>query len=127
LRLLLDSNALYWWAREAPALSAAARKAIKSTDAEVFVSAVTPWELAIKHASGKLDCGTLLDSFPEYLREQEFTALEVAVEDGIRAAALPNHHRDPFDRMLVAQAQAKSLWIVSSDSIFEHYGVRRIW
>jgi PIN domain nuclease of toxin-antitoxin system len=93
----------------------------------VFVSVVTPWELAIKHALAKLTCGPLLDRFADYLKEQGFVSLEIGIDHAIRAGSLPYHHRDPFDRMLVAQAQAESLAIVSSDEIFEHYGIRRIW
>ncbi len=83
--------------------------------------------MSIKYALGKLNCGPLLDRFSEYMLEEGFVTIDIGIDHAIRAGSLPSHHRDPFDRMLVAQAQAESLWIVSSDEIFEHYGVRRIW
>ena len=91
------------------------------------MSVVTPWELAIKNGLGKLNCGALLDEFDFYVLEQGFLVLPIEIQHAIRTGALPHHHRDPFDRMLVAQAQTEGLAIVSSDPIFEHYGVPRVW
>jgi PIN domain nuclease of toxin-antitoxin system len=100
---------------------------IGAPDAEVFVSVAAVWELAIKTRLGKLDAQSLLDSAEERFRTANFAALSITFEHAIRAGALPMHHKDPFDRMLVAQAQAENLAVVSSDPIFGHYGVRRLW
>jgi len=100
---------------------------IGAPDAEVFVSVAAVWELAIKTGIGKLDAQALLDGAEERFRAAGFAALGITVEHAIRAGALPMHHKDPFDRMLVAQAQAENLAVVSSDPIFDHYGVRRLW
>ena len=104
-----------------------ARTAIRDGENEVYVSAASVWEIAIKHALGKLPAGPLLDHASELLREQTFEELPVTVAHGVRAGALPLHHKDPFDRMLAAQAQAENLVIVSSDRVFDAYGIRRMW
>jgi PIN domain nuclease of toxin-antitoxin system len=127
VRLLLDAQALLWWFQGDERLSKSARRVIGAPGAEVFVSVAAVWELAIKARLGKLDAQSLLDSAEERLRDAGFGALNITVEHAIRAGALPTHHKDPFDRMLVAQAQAENLAIVSSDPVFDHYGVRRLW
>ena len=85
------------------------------------------WELAIKTRIGKLQVEPVLNTWSEMLETQGFAQLEITSEHAIRAGLLPLHHRDPFDRMLVAQAQATGWPIISADSIFDRYGVRRIW
>lgn len=127
MRLLLDAQAILWWFQGDERLSKSARRMIGAPDAEVFVSVAAVWELAIKTRLGKLDAQSLLDSAEERFRAAGFAALSITVEHAVRAGALPMHHKDPFDRMLVAQAQAENLAIVSSDPVFDHYGVRRHW
>jgi PIN domain nuclease of toxin-antitoxin system len=125
--LLLDTQALLWWFEGGERLSRTARQAIAASDSEVFVPVVAAWELAIKTAIGKLDAQALLDGAEQRFRSNGFEVVSVTLDHALRVASLPTHHKDPFDRMLVAQAQAESLTIVSSDPIFEHYGVRRLW
>lgn len=127
MRVLLDTQALLWWLGDAPSLSLRARRTIANPANEVLVSAASAWEMAIKNQSGKLHAQALLDRLPEELSEQGFLTLPISVEHAVRAGALVEHHKDPFDRMLVAQAQAENLPVLSNDTVFERYGVRRIW
>ena len=83
--------------------------------------------MAIKNKQGKLDIQDLLDRLPQEIEEEGFLVLPISIEHGLRAGALPEHHRDPFDRMLIAQAQAEHLPIVSNDTVFDSYGIKRIW
>ena len=121
MRLLLDSNALLWWLDDNPRLGDFARRAIAENGAEVFVSIASIWELAIKRAAGKLVVSQ--DIAAECQREQ-FALVPIEPFHAEQAANLPMHHRDPFDRMLVAQAQAEGLVIVTADATIKRYGVR---
>lgn len=127
MRLLLDTHALLWWLQEDPGLSSKARKAIATTDNQVSVSTATVWELAIKNNSGKLEITNLLDGFESKLADEGMLILPISLDHALRAGALRNHHKDPFDRMLVAQAQAEAVSLVSKDEIFDQYGVKRVW
>jgi len=125
--LLLDTNALYWWLNDPGKLSAEAEGAMVSRSNSVVVSAVVPWELAIKTNLAKIEGQTLLRIWDAKLAEEGFSELPIDSAHAIRAGLLPRHHNDPFDRMLAAQAQATGWPIISADRIFEMYGVRRIW
>jgi PIN domain nuclease of toxin-antitoxin system len=127
VRLLLDTNALLWWFRDDRSLSGKARRAITSVDNQLFVSTAVGWELSIKNNSKKLDAAGLLSDFESKLSEEGMIALPISMDHAVRAGSLPGHHKDPFDRMIVAQAQAENLGVISSDTIFERYGVRRVW
>jgi PIN domain nuclease of toxin-antitoxin system len=92
------------------------------------VSAVSAWEMAIKLSLGRLQSAAdLISDFEGALRAEGFQALVITAQHGIRAGLLPGPHKDPFDRMLIAQAQAENLAIVSNDHVFDRYGLRRIW
>jgi PIN domain nuclease of toxin-antitoxin system len=121
LRLLLDSNALYWFVVEPERLDQRAFAAINDTANEVFFSAVNLWELAIKRAKGRIRFTdqTMLDA----VRAQGFTELPVTTRYGLEAASLPPHHNDPFDRMLIAQARLEGLTLVTGDNVFWRYRV----
>jgi PIN domain nuclease of toxin-antitoxin system len=127
MRVLLDSKALVWWFSSDSRLSVRAARVIKDPRNEIVVSVASAWELAIKNHLGKLPMGGLLERLPRDLEEAGVAVLPINLDHAIRAGSLPGHHKDPFDRMLVAQAQADNLAIVSSDPIFGHYGVRRLW
>ena len=127
MKLLLDTHTLLWWFSDDPALSEKARRAIAKAGNEIIISAVSAWEIAIKHKAGKLEAQPLLDKFADELAEEGFGVLPISLDHAIRAGSLVEHHKDPFDRMLVAQAQAEHLPIVSNDPVFDSYGVRRIW
>ncbi len=112
MQLLLDSHALLWWDGDLEKLSAAQRAAISDPDNEVFVSAVTPWELGIKSAAGKL---ALRDSVRGLAAKFGFIELPITLSHGEAAASLPLVHKDPFDRMLVAQAIVEGMVLVTAD------------
>jgi PIN domain nuclease of toxin-antitoxin system len=121
VRLLLDSHILLWWLADDPALPAAAKAAIGDPGSEVFVSAATAWELAIKCALGRLEFP--IDRIAAIVGDAGFTPLGIDVEHAVIAGALPHHHHDPFDRMLIAQAQHEGLTIATVDREIRRYGV----
>jgi PIN domain nuclease of toxin-antitoxin system len=128
VRLLLDTHALLWWYSDDPALPQSCRKLISQSDSSVFVSAVSAWEISTKFRRGRLSSASeLVQDFGEYLDQEGFLSLPVSYDHGIRAGMLPGPHQDPFDRMLIAQAEIEKLFIVSNEKIFDQYGVRRVW
>lgn len=122
MNLLLDSHVALWWLGDHPVLGAAAADSIRSADI-AYVSVVTPWELGIKRAAGQL---AITVELVAELERVGFTMLPVSPEHAERAPTLPMHHRDPFDRMLVAQAQTQSLRIVTADAAIGQYDVEVI-
>lgn len=120
MNLLLDAHALLWWLADAPELSAEARDAIADGSNEVTVSAATAWELSIKRAAGKLHAP---EDLAGAIASSTFRELPITIEHALAAGALPRHHADPFDRMLVAQAQAEGLTVVTRDTDFDAYDV----
>jgi PIN domain nuclease of toxin-antitoxin system len=127
MRLLLDTHALLWWLGGNERLRPALRARIADEQAEVFVSAASAWEIAIKVQTGKLDAGPLAQGLAAEIERQGFLPLSISLDHAERAGLLPPHHRDPFDRMLIAQAQAENLHLVSNERIFDRYGVVRVW
>jgi PIN domain nuclease of toxin-antitoxin system len=128
MRLLLDTHALLWWLSEDSSLPTSTRKAIAQANNTVWVSAASAWEIATKVRLGRLETAVdITADFVAYLANEKFEGLPISIEHGIRAGSLPGSHQDPFDRMLIAQAQAENLTIVSNEKIFDSYGVRRIW
>jgi PIN domain nuclease of toxin-antitoxin system len=128
MRLLIDTHALLWWLADDPALSASARKHLARAGNTIFVSSASAWEIATKFRIGKLpDAGDLLADFAGHLSRERFEGLAISVDHAVRAGLLPGPHKDPFDRMLIAQAQAESLPILSNDEAFDTYSVRRLW
>lgn len=128
MKLLLDTHALAWWANEAQELSTIARQAIANEDNQVFVSAVSIYEAASKHQIGKWpEVALLLADVSGYLVQQRFDSLPLDLRHAERAGSLPFAHRDPFDRMLIAQALIDDLSLVSNDAAFDQFGVRRLW
>ncbi|MCI2237798.1 MULTISPECIES: type II toxin-antitoxin system VapC family toxin [Kineococcus] len=118
---LLDTHVLLWWLSDDERLPERMRAAVADGENEVFVSAASAWEMSIKAALGKL---TVPDGLHEELERQGFTELPVTVDDGLAAGALPRHHDDPFDRMLIAQAARRGLRLLSVDRRFSDYDVR---
>lgn len=127
MNLLLDSHSLLWSFASPARLSSAARYAILNPGNRLYVSAAAVWELSIKQNVGKLDATMLLPDLKRVLLERGFLRLAISTEHALRAGQLPLLHRDPFDRMLAAQAQALNFPIVSADRIFDSYGVQRVW
>jgi PIN domain nuclease of toxin-antitoxin system len=124
VRLLIDSHAFLWWAEASPALSTAARDAITDPANEVLISMAALWELTIKQSSGKL---TLPADLEVMVTSQGFSVLSVSFVHLRRIGTLPRHHRDAFDRMMIAQALAEGIPIASGDRIFAAYGVQIVW
>ena len=128
MRLLLDTHAFLWWVTDDKRLPQAARRAIAEDGNDVLVSATTAWEIAIKHGLGKLpEADALVTDIAGTMGRQGFEELPIAIADAMRAGALPTIHGDPFDRMLIAQALSRDLVVISNESIFDRYGVRRVW
>ena len=127
MRLLLDTHAFLWWLAGSRRLSANARAAIEDDANDVLVSAATAWEIATKHRLGKLpQAGLVAQDVPGAIAGQGFAELAITVDDAQRAGQLPGPLRDPFDRMLIAQAVVHGLALVSIETVFDGYGVRRL-
>lgn len=128
MRLLLDTHALLWWLLGDARLAPRARDAIADEESVVYVSAATAWEIATKTRIGKLpDAEALAQNLAEVVEANGFRCLPISLEHGQRAGSLPGAHKDPFDRMLIAQAQAENLVLVSNEEIFNQYGIARLW
>jgi len=124
MNLLLDTQTLLWWKEGSRRLGPRARRAIETGATTVRVSAVSAWEIAIKSRSGRLKLTEPLDSWmPERLERDGFLLLSVTIAHAVAVASLPDHHHDPFDRLLIAQARAYALTIVTSDIAFDDYDV----
>lgn len=129
-QFLLDTHALIWWLSTAERLSQTARTIIENKDNTIFVSSVSGWEMTIKRRAGKLAIPAVLrvlDNYQTMLDDNGFIALPIEIEDGLLAGNLDIPHRDPFDRMLFAQALRRNLGLVSIDGIADQAGCRRVW
>ena len=128
MRLLLDTHAFLWWLTDSPRLSEPARQAIADETNDILVSAASAWEITTKHRLGRLpNAEAVASDVAGTIARQGFHELPIIVEDAARAGSLPGPHRDPFDRMLIAQALSGNLDLVSNESLFDRYGVRRLW
>jgi PIN domain nuclease of toxin-antitoxin system len=123
VRLLLDTNALLWWLDSPKLLRSEAHGAIEEPANEIFVSAIAVWEIVLKSGLSKLPMPA---DFRVHLERARFSALPLTWEHSLEAGGLPFHHRDPFDRLLIAQARIEGLTIVTSDPAFEKYQVATI-
>ena len=127
MRFLLDTHAVLWYFHEPERLSVVARKAIESSDGIRAISAVSFWEIAIKVSIGKLTIAEPLSVIQDDFIERGVLLLDIAVRTCISIQELPLHHQDPFDRLLAAQALGEGFSLISRDSVFDRYGVHRIW
>jgi PIN domain nuclease of toxin-antitoxin system len=128
MRLLLDTHALLWWLAGDPSLSRTAQDAIGEQSNDVFVSAASAWEIAVKHRLGKLpDAAALATDIAAGVAGQGFVELPIALRHAQAAGALLGPHKDPIDRMLIAQATLESMALVSKETLFDGYGVHRLW
>ena len=128
MRFLLDTHTLLWCFNASPSLSPRARRLIADGSNEILVSAASAWEIATKVRLGKLPTAEeLIGELDRYLAQLGCDALPISLDHAVRAGSLPGKHRDPFDRMLIAQSQIESLKIISNDRIFDAYHVERIW
>jgi len=127
-RVLLDTHALLWWLFDDPRLSERARDVIRSADTVVLVSSASGWEIGTKHRLGRLPEATeVVHNLPPLLRRSRMEVLPIALEHALAAGMLPGPHRDPFDRMLIAQARLERLPIVTNDPVFARYEVEVLW
>jgi PIN domain nuclease of toxin-antitoxin system len=128
LDLLLDTHAFLWWIAGDAALSPAACSAIGDTANRIFVSAASAWEIATKVRIGKLPgAAAIAVNIAGVVADQGFVTLPIGFAHGQAAGALPGPHKDPFDRMLIAQAMLDAMVLVSNEQPFDIYGVRRLW
>lgn len=128
MQLLLDTHAYFWWRADPSRLSTATQTAIRSRANTVFVSAATVWELSIKaHTKGWEAARVVLLDVEDHLRVQGMHELPISLAHAREAGSLPLVHRDPFDRVLIAQARVERLQIVSNEVLFDAYGVSRLW
>lgn len=128
MRVLLDTQAFLWWINASPNVSSRARREIRDPGNEIVLSMASCWEIAVKMSVGKLRLPEPLVRFvPEQLQANGFALLDIAFSHVAKVAALTFHHRDPFDRLIAAQALVEDLPVVTSDKVFAKYGVRRIW
>lgn len=120
MKLLLDTSALLWWLGKSPRLGSRARSAISAPENPVFVSAASAWEVAVKRADGRLNApGEISD----WLDSNDFVELPVSIAHAVESAELPLHHRDPFDRLLIAQSRLERMALVTSDAKIAKYEV----
>ena len=128
MHFLLDTHTFLWWITDDPHLSERARQVISDPENDIFLSAASGWEMAIKTQLGKLQ---LPDHFEQFIAEQLFrnniTSLPVMMSHALHVQSLPLHHRDPFDRLLIAQSQLEKMSIITTDSAFADYDVEIVW
>lgn len=128
MRALLDTHTLLWWLDGDERLSPRARRFMGDTGNVIFVSAASAWEIATKVRIGKLPGAVeVAADLTGCLLSQGFESLDITVAHGVRAGALPGPHRDPFDRMLIAQALAEDIPLISNETVFDAYAVQRLW
>lgn len=128
MRYLLDTHSLIWFIGGNVQLSFYARQLMDDEANELFVSSASLWEMAIKFSIGKLELGQPFETlFPAQLENNSIEILGISVEHLKAVCSLPFHHRDPFDRLIIAQAQVEKLPIISTDTIFDRYGIKREW
>ena len=128
MRYLLDTHALLWWLVDDERLSARSRAAIGDPDNDLFVSSASAWEISTKHRLGKLpEAEEIVRDFVDLLRQAQMIPLSVSIEHALKAGELPAHHRDPFDRMLIAQSMIEEMPIVTRDLAFAAYELELFW
>ena len=126
-RYLLDTHTLLWYLELNPALSGKAKGIIESPDSDLFVSVVSFWEIAIKLSKGKLNVARSIEEMERQLLQQEMEILLVSLQHVLPVQTLPFHHRDPFDRLLIAQAMTENLTLLSRDPKFAPYPINILW
>lgn len=128
MRLLLDTHTFIWYATDNSRLSTIARSLINNGENDIFLSTASIWEMAIKHSIGRLSFSL---PFMEFIKQQlsvsNIGILEINLDQIEIVASLPLHHRDPFDRLIISQAIAEQIPILSVDSVFDNYAIARLW
>ncbi len=128
MKFIADTHAFIWFVTDSPQLSAPAKKLFESPESERLLSIASVWEIAIKTNLGKLSFDRPLEQFlPEQIALNYVRLLDISLSHALRIANLPIHHRDPFDRMIVAQSLTENLPVLSNDNALDAYGIKRIW
>jgi len=128
VNLLLDTHVLIWWLGNLPMFSADAREVVADPENEAFVSSASAFEIATKYRLGKLSvAAAFVDGLDEHLRREGFKPVAISLHHALAAGRLPGLHKDPFDRMLIAQARLEGFTVVTSDPIFQRYRVPVVW
>lgn len=128
MRILLDTHAIIWWATGDKKLSRKARVTIADPETEVFMSIASAWEIQIKASLAKITLNESVDTlYRSLIVDQGFRLIGIELNDVDHLAKLPNHHRDPFDRMLCAQAARRDLTLVTKDNVLSSYGAQILW
>ena len=128
MRLLLDTHIFLWWVYDDPKLTQLSRSLIENTENIKYISAVTAWELAIKSGQGKLKLNQSAgDFYNKYVEQNGFEVMHLSLCHLFAVENLPLHHKDPFDRLLIAQAQIEKLTIVSANTALDAYDIERVW
>ncbi|MHB8423153.1 MAG: type II toxin-antitoxin system VapC family toxin [Leptospirales bacterium] len=125
---MLDTHALLWWLLDEPELSLHAREVIASPDNRILVSSVSAWEISTKHRLGKLpEAKDVVRNLSRFLYQSGLDVLPISFDHALEAGRLPGPHRDPFDRMLIAQSRIDNLPIITLDPVFKEYSVQVVW
>jgi PIN domain nuclease of toxin-antitoxin system len=125
---LIDTHVLVWSVSNPARLTKTACEILADRGNEILISAASAWEIATKHRLGKFpEAGKLLDNFGENLDRAGFSGLAISLDHALAAGALPGEHKDPFDRMLIAQVQIEQLTLVSADRVFQDFDVALLW
>ena len=128
MRLLLDTHAVIWWFSGGLRLSSPALEALEYQSNDVIVSAASGWEITTKYRARRLpDAAGLAEDIAGHVARENFQELPITIGDAVRAASLPEIHRDPFDRILISQALSRDLTLVSIEPLFDQYDVQRLW
>jgi len=127
VKLLLDTHTVLWWLDSPNKLGKAGYDLIADPQNELLISAVVPWEIALKANKHRTDLHALVTDFRNVVQQQGFIAIQIDPVQAIRSGLLPFHHRDPFDRLLAAQSLELGVPLISIDAIFDRYGVERVW
>jgi PIN domain nuclease of toxin-antitoxin system len=128
VKVLLDTHVLLWWLVDDPRLPAGPRSILAEPDNTLLVSSASAWEIATKHRLGKLpEAGEIVRDFENLLRRAQMSTLPISVAHALKAGSLPGHHRDPFDRLLIAQSLLEGVPIMTRDPAFEPYKVELLW
>jgi len=128
VRILLDTHTFLWWTNNSPQLSKNAREIIANPESELFLSAASGWEIAIKMQLGKLRVADDLERFiAEQLSLNQIVTLPITMHHALHVHNLPLHHRDPFDRMIITQSQLEKMPVLTANGIFARYNVKTIW
>lgn len=127
MNFLLDTHVFLWFLGQPERLPSAVHGMIVGSDRPLALSIATPWEMAVKVGCGKMETADILENFELFARKCGCTMVPLTVKQAIASGRLPLHHKDPFDRLLAAQALELNLTLISGDAIFDRYGVKRFW